>query len=74
MLFHSMGLTCRRRARLSRSLKDLLYILEKIDAVGAGFRSLTESIDTTTAAGRMLMQMLGAFAHERSSKHYFATL
>ena len=48
--------------RLSRSLKDLLHILEKIDASGAGFRSLTEAIDTTTAAGRMLMQMLGAFA------------
>jgi DNA invertase Pin-like site-specific DNA recombinase len=29
---------------------------------GAGFRSLTENIDTTVPAGRMLMQMLGAFA------------
>ena len=48
--------------RLSRSLKDLLHLLEKIDAAGAGFRSLTESIDTTTAAGRMMMQMVGAFA------------
>lgn len=48
--------------RLSRSLKDLLHILERIDAAGAGFGSLTESIDTTSAAGRMLMQMLGAFA------------
>jgi DNA invertase Pin-like site-specific DNA recombinase len=48
--------------RLSRSLKDLLVILEKIDAAGAGFRSLTESIDTTTPAGRMMMQMLGSFA------------
>ncbi len=28
----------------------------------AGFRSLTESIDTTTSAGRMMMQMVGAFA------------
>ena len=27
-----------------------------------GFRSLTEHIDTTTPAGRMLLQMLGAFA------------
>jgi DNA invertase Pin-like site-specific DNA recombinase len=36
-------------------------------AAGAGFRSLTESIDTTTAAGRMLMQMLGSFAeYERA--------
>ena len=29
---------------------------------GGGFRSLTENIDTTTAAGRMMMQMVGAFA------------
>lgn len=48
--------------RLSRSLKDLLLILEKIDKAGAGFRSMTEAIDTTTPAGRMMMQMLGAFA------------
>jgi len=48
--------------RLSRSLKDLLLILERIGAVGAGCRSLTESIDTTIPAGRMMMQMLGAFA------------
>ena len=30
--------------RLSRSLKDLLHILEKIEAAGTGFRSLTEAI------------------------------
>jgi DNA invertase Pin-like site-specific DNA recombinase len=48
--------------RLSRSLKDLLLILEKVDAAGAGFRSLTEAIDTTIPAGRMMMQMLGSFA------------
>ena len=48
--------------RLSRSLKDLLNILERVDTAGAGFRSLTEAVDTTTAAGRMLMQMLGSFA------------
>jgi DNA invertase Pin-like site-specific DNA recombinase len=48
--------------RLSRSLKDLLHIMEQIEAAGAGFRSLTEAIDTTTPAGRMMMQMLGSFA------------
>ena len=48
--------------RLSRSLKDLLHILEKIEAAGAGFRSLTENIDTTTPAGRMMTQMVGSFA------------
>ena len=48
--------------RLSRSLLDLLQILKRLDEVGAGFRSLTEAIDTTTPAGRMMLQMLGAFA------------
>ena len=48
--------------RLSRSLKDLLQIMDWLDAVGAGFRSLTEAIDTTVPAGRMMTQMLGAFA------------
>ena len=48
--------------RLSRSLKDVLHIMERIAAAGAGFRSVTESIDTTTPAGRMMMQMVGSFA------------
>ena len=48
--------------RLSRSLRDVLTIMERLRDSGAGFRSLTEAIDTTTAAGRMMMQMVGAFA------------
>jgi DNA invertase Pin-like site-specific DNA recombinase len=48
--------------RLSRSLKDVLHVMERIAKVGAGFRSITENIDTTTPAGRMMMQMVGAFA------------
>jgi DNA invertase Pin-like site-specific DNA recombinase len=48
--------------RLTRSLKDLLLILEKVEAAEAGFRSLTEAVDTTVPAGRMLTQMLGSFA------------
>ena len=48
--------------RLSRSLRDLLTIMEQLAEAGAGFRSLTEAIDTTTPAGRMMMQMVGAFA------------
>jgi DNA invertase Pin-like site-specific DNA recombinase len=47
--------------RLSRSLKDLLHIMERMAQAEAGFRSLTEAIDTTTPAGRMLMQMGGEF-------------
>jgi len=48
--------------RLSRSLKDLLTLMEKIGLAGAGFRSLTEAIDTTSAGGRMMMQIVGSFA------------
>jgi DNA invertase Pin-like site-specific DNA recombinase len=48
--------------RLSRSLRDVLTIMEQIVEAKAGFRSLSEAIDTTSPAGRMMMQMLGAFA------------
>jgi DNA invertase Pin-like site-specific DNA recombinase len=51
-----------RLDRLSRSLRDLLAIMEKIQEAEAGFRSLSEVIDMTTAPGRMMMQMVGAFA------------
>jgi DNA invertase Pin-like site-specific DNA recombinase len=48
--------------RLSRSLKDLIMLLEKVQIAGAGFQSLTEAIDTTTPAGRMMMRIVGSFA------------
>lgn len=48
--------------RLSRSLKDVLNLMEKIALSGAGFRSLTETIDTTSPGGRMMMQIIGTFA------------
>jgi DNA invertase Pin-like site-specific DNA recombinase len=48
--------------RLSRSLKDVLLLMEKVEQAGADFRSLTEVIDTTSPAGRMMMQMVGTFA------------
>ena len=48
--------------RLSRSLKDVLILMEKIAQIEAGFRSLTETIDTTSAGGRMMMQIVGTFA------------
>src|SRR3954462_6526067 len=47
---------------LSRSLKDLLHILGRVEAGAPRFRSLTEAVDTAGPAGRMLMQMLGSFA------------
>lgn len=47
--------------RLSRSPKDMLHIMARIERGGTGFRSLTEAIDTTAAAGRK-MRMVGSFA------------
>jgi DNA invertase Pin-like site-specific DNA recombinase len=53
--------------RLARSLRDLLNIIDRLEAKGARFKSLTEAVDTSTAAGRMMVQMLGAVAEfERS--------
>lgn len=53
--------------RMGRSLQDLLAILDRIQATGAAFRSLTEPIDTRTHAGRLMFSILGAVAEfERS--------
>lgn len=41
---------------------DLLTLLKQLDEAGATFRSLGEAIETESAAGRMMMQMLGCFA------------
>ena len=48
--------------RLARSVRGLAHILEELDAAGVAFRSATEPFDTTTAAGRMMVQLLGVFA------------
>ena len=48
--------------RLARSVRGLAQILEELDAVGVAFRSATEPFDTSSAAGRMMVQTLGVFA------------
>lgn len=48
--------------RLARSLKDLLEIVELIQAKCAGFRSLGEDIDTTTPAGRLIFHVFASIA------------
>lgn len=48
--------------RLSRSLQDLLTIVEAIREKGAGFRSLAEDIDTTTPAGRLVFHVFASIA------------
>ncbi len=48
--------------RLSRNLSDLLFILDKLEHRGVAFRSLTEAIDTSSPAGKLIMHVIGAFA------------
>lgn len=48
--------------RLGRSLTHLLATVTALADRGVGFRSLTEGIDTTTAAGRMVFSIFGALA------------
>lgn len=53
--------------RLARSLNHLIETIEYLHGQGCGFRSLTESIDTTTAGGRLIFHIFGALAEfERS--------
>ena len=58
-------------ARLARSLKDLLEIVEAIRERGAGFRSLAEDIDTTTSTSRLVFHVFAStaqFERERISE------
>ena len=58
--------------RLGRSLRDLITMLDELRAQGVKFRSLTEHIDTETAAGRAMWQMIGVLAEEyRKFKRHF---
>ena len=48
--------------RLARSLKDLVDIVDDLNRRDVGFRSLTESIDTTSTGGRLVFHIFGALA------------
>ncbi len=47
--------------RLGRSLSHLIQTVNELSARGVGFRSLIESIDTTTAEGRSIFAALAKF-------------
>ena len=48
--------------RLGRSLSHLVAVLSDLQGKGVAFLSLTEAIDTESAAGRLLGHMLAALA------------
>lgn len=62
-------------SRLSRSLFDLLHVVDALKEKGVGMVSLKENIDTNTAAGRMMLGMVGVLnqfeldnLHERQAE------
>jgi site-specific DNA recombinase len=64
-------------SRLTRSTKDMLAFTETLEQQGADLISLTEKIDTTTAAGKMVFRMmavLNEFERDQVSERTKAAL
>ncbi|MFC1482349.1 recombinase family protein [Myxococcota bacterium] len=51
-----------RLDRLGRSLRDLVELVASLNECGVELRSLRESIDTTTAAGKLIFHIFAALA------------
>lgn len=54
--------------RVGRNVKDLAATFERLEQAGIVVRSLKENIDTSTAAGKLQMQMLFALAEFQSNR------
>ena len=51
-----------RLDRLGRSLKHLIETITDLNNRNIGFKSITESIDTTTSGGKLIFHIFGALA------------
>lgn len=51
-----------RLDRLGRSLKDLIDMVVRLESLDIGFKSLHESIDTSSSTGRLVFHVFGALA------------
>jgi len=51
-----------RLDRVGRSLKHLIETVEHLEAMGVGFQSVTEAIDTTTSGGKLVFHIFAALA------------
>ena len=49
-------------SRFARNTKDLLELMETLEAKGAAFISQKEAIDTTTPSGKFMLTVFGAMA------------
>jgi len=84
-LQRAISLACEKKAilvvyslsRLSRSTKDTLALAERLEKAGADLVSLSERIDTTSAAGKMVFRMLAVlneFERDQISERTAAAL
>jgi len=48
--------------RLARSMKHLIELVGRLDALGVGFVSVQDGIDTSTPAGRFMFHIMGSLA------------
>jgi DNA invertase Pin-like site-specific DNA recombinase len=55
-------LVCWRLDRLGRNLRHLILLLDELQALGIGFVTLGEGIDTSTPAGKLQLHILSAIA------------
>lgn len=53
--------------RFARSMRDLVVHLQELDDIGVKFVSLRDQFDLTTAAGRLMMNVVGSFAQFEAS-------
>ena len=70
-------LVCWRLDRLGRNLRHLILLLDERHALGIGFVTLGEGIDTTSPTGRLVLHVLGAiseFERERIRERVMAGL
>lgn len=64
-------------SRLARSTRDMITISDRLEKAGADLVSLSEAIDTTSAAGRMVFKMLAVlseFERDLASERVKATM
>jgi DNA invertase Pin-like site-specific DNA recombinase len=59
---HGDTLVVTRIDRLARSMKDLQDIVHELKQKGVALRATEEPVDTSTAAGKVFLDMLGVFA------------
>ncbi|KQT03174.1 integrase [Rhizobium sp. Leaf391] len=61
------GIVVTRIDRLARSIADLAAIVKELEMRGVALKATEQPIDTSSAAGRAFLQMLGVFAEFETS-------